>query len=538
MSPARPPARVPMASRIPSGAVPSGVLPDGVRPGSGLHVGPVRTGAVGTNVVAGRDVPPAPGWDASVLPELGGGRQEGVSTPDWVRTWRPPAGAYGPCPPAGTRLVLVLDESGSVIDADPVRYRRELLDRVVETLDGACSCGRCEVVVVLFGQTGNSTTRRPVTRTWSTAGRHGDPLFTSLPSTGSYLGPANDQVDVLRLGANDVVVGLTDLQLFDVKSGAELDRFARRPSPLILVLGAEDDVSCPVPTLRIAADAAGTAVADAVAAHVTAARPAGRAVGGSTGRFRHRSEPREPRTSGSRRLGCWLLPLLGLALVPLAMLLVSALADDDSSRSTTSPIGPVAAPAQADRAPAALDGTFTIPGLFGDAPRTTPAATTIVVDPALGDSPAVLTQIRKELPAVVEYLRSYGIAGDKLRLGSGTMRPVTAAALSKEAAQIAPSSVSGAATAARISDKDRATQIVVVLTDRPQLWRNRLTSSRAADPGEMRYFVADVGDAAPVPSNLTGHGPWTVPAGDRAAGGIAVPVARAWAKGIEAGWDG
>lgn len=444
--------------------------------------------------------------------------------PLWVSTWWPPGGSYGRCPSGGTHLVFILDESGSVATADPVAHRHLLLGRFIDTLVPACTCGECVVSLVLFGATASTPTRSAVTSGWGSA--VASVWMSSLPATGSYLAPALNQVEARSLPASGVVVCLTDSQLFDEDPAEQIERLSSCPHPLLLAVGSAQASPLSLPLAVVDAQSPPTHVIDVIARHLQDAR-SGQDPSGTDN-----SEPQDERPARRWRPS----PLWSVLIIGLLLMAGATLAWETRHHPGTSTSSAAHTTGSMPAAPTADDG-FTIPGLSGNAPRTTPAATTILIDASLRDSSAVLAQIRRELPAVVDYMRSYAITGDSLQLGASRPVPITSSritgALTTLRADTNPTSAD-ATVRGRPAD---AVNVVVILTDRPAAWAARLgmRSSSGRQP-LTKYAVLNVAQPGVVPQALQGDGPWAIPAGARTPGGIAIPVARAWAGGIKATW--
>ena len=168
--------------------------------------------------------------------------------PAWVGAWRPPAGAYGQCPAGGTRLQIVLDESGSISDADPIAYRHALLARVLDSLSTSCQCGECTVEIVLFGAGATRASEPLGSHPWRGCGQSLGSKVTRVPATGSYLAPALEQLGAPSDSCSGVTICLTDLQLFDPDPSGEVERLTARPRPLLLLLGVPEppaNLPCP-----------------------------------------------------------------------------------------------------------------------------------------------------------------------------------------------------------------------------------------------------------------------------------------------------
>lgn len=448
--------------------------------------------------------------------------QDRPDVPEWVRAWAPAPGSYGACPKGGSHLVLICDESGSVHGADPIRYRHALLGRVLDTLAGSCSCGQCTARLVLFGITTTKPSAYSPAVSWAEAASLREKL-TQLPFTGSYLRPAMDQVEAAKRHANAVTVCLTDLQLFDDNPPKQESRFAAQPNPLLILLGRADlsqDPSSPFVVIDGQSDR--TAVADAVAAHITATRPtaASPAGDGISHKMRHGLR-------GKNLPWKW----LGLAASALAVLLILPLLanrDDDPT-----PAAQGAVLAQDPASGVVSDEGFSIPGLGGDVPRTVPMNAVWVIDPSLADDVSTLRRIRRELPAVTDYLQEYRIPGDTLALGSSRPRPLgEGSALRSRATVLQPSATTRLRWTNREDDR-----MFAVITDRPGHWRSRLAGTQGGRHGRRNYII-DTSATSPLPQGLPTTGPVTVPADAHASGSAAQAVARAWGDAVGARWLG
>jgi hypothetical protein len=347
--------------------------------------------------------------------------------------------------------------------------------------------------------------------------------LTQLPFTGSYLRPAMDQVEAQKRHDNAVTVCLTDLELFDEDPRRQESRFASQPNPLLILLGRTDmPQEPPSPFVVVDSKSHRTAVADALATHITATRPPGASPieGGSP-----------PEQGRGRRSKTGPLKWLGLAASTLAALLLVPLLvnqDSDATPETQSPDLP--------REPAsevASDEGFSIPGLGGEVPRTVPMNAVWMIDPSLADDSGTLRRIRKELPAVTEYVQNYRIPGDTLALGSSRPRPVgQGSVLRSQASVLGPSTP----TQPRWKNPE-ADRMFAVITDRPGHWQRRLADSQRGKHSLDNYII-DTSATGPVPRVLSKSGPQALPADAQAPGSIAQAVARAWGDAIGARWLG
>ena len=496
---------------------PQGIVPLPVARASFTPAAPARSLADRTSVTRSPLI-----RDGAEVARSGSTRLGRQDVPAWVRNWVPAPGSYGQCPEGGSHLVLICDESGSVHGADPIRYRHALLARVLTTLASSCTCHHCTARLVLFGITQTKSSACSPAVPWAQAAGMKEKL-TQLPFTGSYLRPAMDQVEAERCHANAVTVCLTDLELFDDDPAAEEARFAAQPNPLLILLGGAEisrDPSSPFVVIDGQSDR--TAVADAVAAHITATRPpdaAATAVG--------RRRTLRPRFRGKGLSLKW----LGLAAGALAaLLLIPMLANqDDDSTPAAEGVGP-----QQDQASQVVRNEgFTIPGLGGDVPRTVPMNAAWVIDPTLADDASTLRRIRKELPAVTEYLQDYRIPGDTLALGSSRPQALAeASALQVQASGLRPS------IPARLRWKNpEADRMLAVITNRPGHWQRRLAKSQGGKRSRRNYII-DTSATGPVPRAFPSGGPQGAPADARTSGSVAQAVARSWGDAIGARWLG
>lgn len=496
---------------------PQGIVPLPVARASFTPAAPARSLADRTSVTRSpliRD-----GAEAARSGSTRLGRQD---VPAWVRNWVPAPGSYGQCPEGGSHLVLICDESGSVHGADPIRYRYALLAKVLTNLASSCTCHQCTAQLVLFGITKTKPSDCSPAVPWDQTASLQEKL-TRMPFTGSYLRPAMDQVEGEKRRENTVTVCLTDLELFDDDPSAQEARFAAQPNPLLILLGGAGTFHDPTsPFVAIDGQSDRTAVADAVAAHITATRPPAAAPAAGGGRRTLR-----PRFRGKG------LPLkwLGLAAGALAALLfipMLASQDDDSTPASEG------AGSQQDQASQAIrDEGFTIPGLGGDVPRTVPMNAAWVIDASLADDASTLRRIRKELPAVTEHLQDYRIPGDTLALGSSRPQALAeASALQVQASGLRPS------IPARLRWKNpEADRMLAVITNRPGHWQRRLAKSQGGKHSRRNYII-DTSATGPVPRTLPSSGPQGVPADAQASGSVAQAVARAWGDAIGARWLG
>ncbi len=457
--------------------------------------------------------------DGAAAARSGSTRLIGRDVPAWVRNWVPAPGSYGQCPEGGSHLVLICDESGSVHGADPIRYRHALLARVLTTLAGSCTCHQCTVRLVLFGITKTKPSDYSPAVPWAQAAGLKEKL-TQLPFTGSYLRPAMDQIEAERRHENAITVCLTDLELFDDDPDAQQTRFTAQPNPLLILLGGAEISREPTsPFVVIDGQSDRTAVADAVAAHITATRPP---VASPTGDGRLRRGLRGKSAP---------LKWLGLAAGALAALLLIPMLANQDDDSTPAAEG---AGSQQDQASQVVrDEGFTIPGLGGDVPRTVPMNAAWVIDPALADDASTLRRIRKELPAVTEHLQDYRIPGDTLAMGSSRPQALSeASALQVQASGLRPS------IPARLRWKNpEADRMLAVITNRPGHWQRRLARPQGGKHSRRNYII-DTSATGPVPRTLPSSGPQGVPADAQTSGSVAQAVARAWGDAIGARWLG
>ena len=496
---------------------PQGIVPLPVARASFTPAAPARSLADRTSVTRSPLI-----RDGAEVARSGSTRLGRQDVPAWVRNWVPAPGSYGQCPEGGSRLVLICDESGSVHGADPIRYRHALLARVLTTLASSCTCHQCTAQLVLFGITKTKPSDSSPAVPWDQAVSLKEKL-TRMPFTGSYLRPAMDQVEGEQRHENTVTVCLTDLELFDDDPSAQEARFAAQPNPLLILLGGAGTSHDPTsPFVAIDGQSDRTAVADAVAAHITAPRPpaAARAAGG-------RRRTLRPRFRGKG------LPLkwLGLAAGSLAALLFIPMLANQDDDSTPAAEG---AGSQQDQASQVVrDEGFTIPGLGGDVPRTVPMNAAWVIDPSLADDASTLRRIRKELPAVTEYLQDYRIPGDTLALGSSRPQALAeASALQVQASGLRPS------IPARLRWKNpEADRMLAVITNRPGHWQRRLAKSQGGKRSRRNYII-DTSATGPVPRAFPSGGPQGAPADARTSGSVAQAVARAWGDAIGARWLG
>ena len=156
-----------------------------------------------------------------------------------------------------------------------------------------------------------------------------------------------------------------------------------------------------------------------------------------------------------------------------------------------------------------------------------------VIDPSLADDASTLRRIRKELPAVTEYLQDYRIPGDTLALGSSRPQALAeASALQVQASGLRPS------IPARPRWKNpEADRMLAVITNRPGHWQRRLAKSQGGKHSRRNYII-DTSATGPVPRTLPSSGPQGVPADVQTSGSIAQAVARAWGDAIGARWLG
>lgn len=477
--------------------------------------------------------------------------QRHPEVPAWVAAWSPPADAYGPCPTGGTHLRLILDESGSVQGADPIRYRHDLLDRLCASLGSACTCGQCRVSVTMFGITeGRAQHMQGPERLKPKPGS----LLRDLPGTGSYLGPAVTRVDQLGDDGNAITVCLTDLEIFDADPDAEVVRLQDQPHPLLLLLGSaaqRAQIPPDLDTVAVTQDSEPTAVADNVARHITTVRSAaapGQSRGGGSSR-----KPGHPAT----RKGCApilvALPLLALAAATvLALLPDSPKSDGAAGGVTVSPsVDSPGAPAQPTDTSIVPPGGYLLPGLTGNAPRTIPTQTTLWVDPTMAANPAQMLKVREELPAVIDYQNQYLLAGDTLAMDPTGDLPINAPDLKNHASDLNPTAIAPEDLPQLLRDLPTvaagAERAVMILTDRPSLWLQTLPSMDTADsirtpstnPRQaVQFYLLDTSTTAPVPRDLAETGPWVIPTGGTAPGAVAVAATRAWGHTVGATWLG
>lgn len=447
--------------------------------------------------------------------------------PGWVRAWVHPPGSYGPCPEGGSHLVLICDESGSVHGADPIRYRHALLTRVLATLAGACTCHECTTRLVLFGVTTTKSSASSPALPWAEAATGLAEEFAQLPVTGSYLAPAMDQVEAERRQANTITVCLTDMELFDHDPRRQVDRFAGRPNPLLILLGrrvASLDVSSP--TVVVDDQSKRTAVADAVAAHITTARPARQ---GNEKKAMQRKKWR-PKAIAPKWLALTAGGLAPLLLIPLML---------GRGDQTSGPVQPQAGQGERPVGPAVADDAFSIPGLGGDAPRTVPMNAVWVIDPLLADDITTLQRIRKELPAVIDYLQGYRIPGDTLALGNAKAHALGRDSLLRsKAVDLGPSKVRPARLGRMAWRSRKADRMLAVITDRPGHWQSVFGKAQKAATRAPRSYIIDASATGGVPRELPTVGPWALPADSRIPGSVAQAVARAWGDAVGARWLG
>ena len=156
-----------------------------------------------------------------------------------------------------------------------------------------------------------------------------------------------------------------------------------------------------------------------------------------------------------------------------------------------------------------------------------------VIDPTLADDASTLRRIRKELPAVTEYLQDYRIPGDTLALGSSRPQALAeASALQVQASGLRPS------IPARLRWKNPAAdRMLAVITNRPGHWQRRLATSQGGEHSRHNYII-DTSATGPVPRAFPSGGPQGVPADAQTSGSVAQAVARAWGDAIGARWLG
>lgn len=162
--------------------------------------------------------------------------------------------------------------------------------------------------------------------------------------------------------------------------------------------------------------------------------------------------------------------------------------------------------------------------------------------PSLQNNAVTQARVRRELPAVVDYQRGYGIPGDTLAMGSAADVPMTQTTLDAAAASIDPAPAGTTSEIQRFgrlrpgtADTQRA---VVIVTDQPNAWLGRLPSAAAGQGRATQYFIIDTNASGTVPSTLTGAGPWVLPDGGSTADSVAVAMARAWSHAADTGWTG
>lgn len=455
--------------------------------------------------------------------------------PAWVQAWRPPDGAYGPCPEDGSHMDLILDESGSVQGSDPIRYRHALMQRVLQTLAPACTCGKCTLRLVMFGATPATVSSPTQTTTWTQAPKTLAERFASMPWTGSYLGPAMDQTQETIPSPCTITICLTDLELFDPNPAHDIARFTNRPNPLLILLGPGNPPNLPnTPTVRVDDTSPRTEIADQIATHIINTRPQP-PQNSTTTQKRSRRGRAHPT---HRAAGLIAAGITGIALI---MLLPWPLPHnkDQSQPATRSDHTTTNQQGTNHQGTAQVEpGSFTIPGLGGNAPRTTPMAAALYIDPSLQTDPGALTRIQNELPAVLDYLHNYRYPGDTLTLAATPPTPLTNLNALKTAGQnIQPAPPPRAAHSAGGADR-----MVAIITDRPTHWQTKFktrTTKEARTPTKhpVRYYTIDITATQPIPTDLPNTGPWTIPASQQL-GTVAQAIARAWGHAIGSHWLG
>ncbi len=459
--------------------------------------------------------------------------------PAWVAGWRPGTD-LGQCPPDGTHLHLILDESGSVASvADPIAYRHELLRRLLTCLPDACTCGSCTVDVTLFPPWAGTGSQSSPVGHWERAdmAELADWL-ACLPSTSSSIGPAlrKGQPRLAAAGTH-TVIAITDLELHDSDPGAQLRKLASMPNPLVIRLG---DNSNPSPTglpkINVGSDADRTAIGDAVAAHVGAQR--GQVNPQATKRTRLRRVPWK-----------WLVAFL---LAAAALATAGVLASRDSDTAVASPTQPSAdAERNAEVPPGGSppDLGFALPPPAGTAPRTVPLTTQWIIDASSGPANQSHPSLATELPAVVQYQARYGIDGDELTIGVGVaMRTIASVEqLTGQAKAAAPLRQDPGRTInhiqAKTARKPTADRSVVVVTNRPDAWLVRLPSlpARPATPGvvrpEIQWYIVDLNTEGNL-SQQAARGPWVLPGAGGEPGSTAKAMAFAFVDATGATWQG